>query len=476
MFSYQFGIVTRMKGLVAMNKILKSIIIASTFMSVSANELVDKIEKFKWENIDVTYIQDDKFPTYNVTIFFADGAIKDGRTKGVTKMMFDLLESGTNRFSLNEIADNLEFYGVSTSSNVTHEFSSYSYNGLAKDIIPTTKKICHIFRDAVYPAQELSKAKKSLTAQRQNLVSDHGELASTAFRTISLKGTPYVSDVRGRLADIKRIKRSYLQSRLKYFRDDVKKKVYITGPRSILKIKNIVTNECGFDSKASFVRNLDTEVKEIKKFNPEKPLIHFVEVPKANQAQVRAGIYMAKKEDPGFENLEFMSQYLGGGFTSILVKELRTKRGLTYSAWATAGMQKDYGRSILSTFTKEETVNQMVQEVIKILKDNSQAENISMEEIEKVRKAVKGGFAFQFQKPSSFMRQLVSLDNSQVDIKRFLEYTNSVDKITQEDVAKTIYSAFPYDKVQIVVLGDKKMMNALKKIAKIKVYSYKNFL
>lgn len=462
-----------------MKNILNKVLITSLLLGAGqlyANELVDRIEKMKWENIDVTYIQDDKFPTYNVTIFFADGAMKDGRTKGVTNMMFDLLESGTNRFSLNEIADNLEFYGVSTSSNVTHEYSSYSYSGLSKDIIPTTKKICHIFRDAVYPKKELAKAKKLLRAQRQNLVSNPGALASTAFRDISLRGTPYVSDVKGRLSDLKRMRRSYLLDRLKYFREDVKKKVYITGPRTVLNIKNIITNECGFNSKASFTRTLDSKVKELRPFDPQKPVIHFVEVPKANQAQVRAGIFMAKDKDPGFENLEFMSQYLGGGFTSILVKELRTKRGLTYSAWATAGMQKDYGRSILSTFTKEETVGQMVQEVIKILKDNSEAKNIAMSEIEKVRKAVKGGFAFQFQKPSSFMRQLVNLDNANVDIKRFLEYTSSVDKISQEDVAKTVYAAFPYDKVKIVVLGDKSMKKALRKIGKVKVYNYKNFL
>lgn len=462
-----------------MKNILNKVLITSMLFassSVVANELVDKIEKSKWNNIDVTYIQDDKFPTYNVTIYFADGAMKDGRTKGVTNMMFDLLESGTNRFSLNEIADNLEFYGVSTASNVTHEYSSYSYNGLVKDIIPTTKKVCHIFKDAVYPQKELTKAKKLLRAQRQNLVSNHGQLASTAFRDISLRGTPYVSDVQGRLTDLKRMKRSYLTSRLSYFRNDVKKKIYITGPRSVLNIKNIITEECGFNTSAEYVRTLETKVKELKAFDPEKPIIHFVEVPKANQAQVRAGIYMAKNEDPGFENLEFMSQYLGGGFTSILVKELRTKRGLTYSAWATAGMQKDYGRSILSTFTKEETVAQMVKEVITILKDNANGENISMEEIKKVRKAVKGGFAFQFQKPSSFMRQLVSLDNSQVNIKRFLGYTDSVDKISREDVAKTVYAAFPYDKVRIIVLGDKKMKKALRKIGTVKTYNYKSFL
>lgn len=457
-------------------KNIGKIISLATLVSftISANDLTDRIEKMSWDNIDVTYIEDNKFPTYDITIFFADGAIKDGRTKGVTQMMFNLLESGTNRFSLNEIADNLEYYGVSTSSNVTHEFSSYTFSGLSKDIIPTTKKICHIFRDAVYPKKELAKAKKSIIAQKQNIISNPGQLSSVAFRDISLRGTPYVSDVGGRLSDIKRMKSNYLKDRLKYFRNDVKKKLYITGPRTVLNIRNIIKKECGFNTKADFVRTVTTRPKKLQTF--KKPIIHFVEVPKANQAQIKVGTYMSKEQDPGFENLEFMSQYLGGGFTSILVKELRTKRGLTYSAWATAGMQKDYGRSILATFTKEETVNQMVEEILKILKDNSEPSKISMGEIEKVRKSIKCGFAFQFQKPSSFMRQLVSLDNTGLDISRFLNYTSYVDNMSQEDVAKTVYAAFPYDKLIIVVLGDKGIKKSLQKIGKVKTYSYKSFL
>ena len=222
------------------NTVKIAVALVLTSIVANANDLTDRIEKMQWDEIDVTYIEDDKFPTYNISILFADGALKDRRVKGVTSMMFDLLESGTNRFSLNEIADNLEFYGVSTGSNVTHEYSSYSYSGLSKDIVPTTKKICHVFRDAVYPVKELRKAKSLMKAQRQNLISNHGQLSSTAFRDISLRGTPYVSDVKGRLRDIKRIKASYLKSRLKYFRNDVKKKIYITGPRSVLRIRNII--------------------------------------------------------------------------------------------------------------------------------------------------------------------------------------------------------------------------------------------
>ena len=80
-------------------------------------------------------------------------------------------------------------------------------------------------------------------------------------------------------------------------------------------------------------------------------------VPKANQAQIRVGRYLTYDESKkDHELMSLASKYMGGGFTSRLMQELRVKRGLTYSAGAYASTQKTYGRSGISTFTKNNTL------------------------------------------------------------------------------------------------------------------------
>ena len=54
------------------------------------------------------------------------------------------------------------------------------------------------------------------------------------------------------------------------------------------------------------------------------------------------------------------SEYLGGGFSSRLNEEIRVNRNLTYSIWSKISGQKYYGRSIIATFTKNETIREII--------------------------------------------------------------------------------------------------------------------
>ena len=175
------------------------------------------------------------------------------------------------------------------------------------------------------------------------MTNNPGSLASKAFREISLAGTPFVNPVSGKIKTIKKIRSKNLRNKLYYFNEKVKKKIYVTGPKSVLDIKKIVTNECGWNTKADFERKVS--YKKPKR----SPLIHLISVPKANQARVVAGKFLGPGEFENSEQLSVAGQYLGGGFTSVLMEELRVKRGLTYTASAFAGGQKDYGHRRLLT-------------------------------------------------------------------------------------------------------------------------------
>ncbi len=428
-------------------------------------------QKFMWDDIEVTWIEDNKLPLYNITVYFADGALSDGRKLGETELMFSLLSTGTNRFSLKEIADNLEFYGVYTDAKVVHEYSTYSIAGMVKDIIPTVKKVCHLFKDATFPNKELVKAKKNITTSIKNVVNSHGRLASMAFREINLKGTPFANPVSGKLDTIKRVKSRDLKNKLVYFNEKVKKKIYISGPKKALDTKNVFLNECGWSKDANFQRNVTFN----KKSKPGK--VHLVTVPKANQAQVMIGKFLVPGEFENFEDLQVASHFLGGGFSSVLMKELRTKRGLTYTAYAYAGRQKDYGRSVISTFTKNETLPELLKVTKDILSKYSK-EEIDNKELTKIIKSLTGSYIFQFEEPSKFIKELMFFDHIGIDHKRIFEFNKTISKLNTEDLKETIEKIFPESGVDIVILGDKSLLGAIKKSGykNVQVHSYREFL
>lgn len=454
-------------------KIFSTLSLLAISVAPLALQAKSDIKTFSWKGIPVTYLEDDRLPTYNVSVYFSDGALSDeSGVPGETNAMFSLLTAGTRRYSQKDIADNLEFYGAGFGPYVTHEYSTYSVSGLVKDMVPTLKKICHLFADATFPEAEINKEKKRAKSALISIVNDHSSLASRAFREIQLAGSPFAYPVEGKMKDIDKLKREALLKKLDYFNKKVAKHIYITGPREVLESEAIFTNDCGWNLSADFKREVgNLDVKDVK----NGPDFYLITVKDANQAQVRMGQYLDQSEINEPELLGLTSEYLGGGFTSVLMREVRVKRGLTYSIGSFAAGQKYYGRSGISTFTRNETAEKLF-EVIKGVLERTADGHISDEDFERVRLAFIGSHPFSLERSSVFLSQLMSLDHVGEPYSRIERFPEILRSYTKEQVVKTFKDIFAWDKMKIVVVGDKSLAGQLSKFGSVKIQDYKDFL
>lgn len=434
----------------------------------------DKIKKLKWGDLDVVWIQDDRFPTYGISVYFADGSLSDApNEKGITSAMFSMLPSGTRRYSQKDISDNLEFYGAGYSGSVTHEYSTYSVGGLIKDSVPTMKKICHLFQDATFPKKEINKNIKRSLDRFRNLVDNHSALASMAFRQISLSGSPYDYPSGGKMKDIRRLNQKAMRKKLAYFNTSVKKRIYLAGPKEVLNLEKVIKEDCRWTGAGQNVRKV--EYKPIVDKSPEADIV-LVTVPKANQAQIRIGRFLNKGEFENRELLSLASEFLGGGFTSKLMRELRTNRGLTYTVGAFAAGQRDYGRAGISTFTKNETVDRLL-EVTKTTIDSIINGQYPISELERSRGSLAGSYPFRFENTGAYLNQLLFLDHLGASYDELYEFQKRVNKIESPQLNSAVKSLFGWAQQTIVIIGSPKLAKALKKkFGKIRVVSYKNFL
>jgi len=438
----------------------------------ASSDLKDRIHEMNWDGLDVVWLEEDGLPQYNLLFYFADGALSDSTSGlGQTSAMFNLLTAGTRRFSQRDISDNLEFFGVDFGARVTHEYSVFHVSGLVKDIIPTMKQICHLFKDATFPANELAKEKKRAEGSIRNMVNHHSALADLAFRELSMMGTPYNYPASGKLKDLKKITQKSLKAKLEYFNEKVKKKIYISGPKRALSVKNVINEECGFrGSEQNYVRQVDY------KYTPnDKPQIILVTVPKANQAQVRIGNFLTKPEVKNTELLTLSSGLLGGGFTSLLMRAVRFHQGLTYSINAFASGQRDYGRAGISTFTKNETVTELLK-TIKDVIERVENKQVSQEEFELARGYIVGSYPFGFEENMAFLSQLLSYDHEGRPYEDIYIFPNQVEKLSLDEVSKNTSEIFDWKRQTIVVLGDKSLLPKLKQLGNVQVMSYEKFL
>jgi zinc protease len=455
---------------------VKKMIVSALALLISlplfaANYGEDRIHHLKWQGLDVVWLEDNRFPTYSIEVFFADGALSDGKTPGATTAMLALLSSGTRRFDQKDIADNLEFFGTGFGSNVTHEYSTISVSGLVKDIIPTMKKVCHLFDDATFPKTEIDKNIKLAVSSAQNIVADHSALASRAFRELSLMPSPYGHPSGGKISDLKRINQALLKEKQHYFNSKVKKRIYLSGPKEVLGIESTVLNECGWKGGGDFVR---TSVYDAK-VTENGPQIILVPVARANQAQVRIGRLLAKGEFEDDELLTLASDFIAGGFTSKLMRELRVKRGLTYSVGAFAQGQKDYGRAAISTFTKNQTLGELLEVTRQTLTDIA-AGTFETEELERAQSGLAGGYPFRFENTGAYLTQLMFLDHVGDSYDRLYRFPEIIRGFNRDQVQAMVAKIFDWKKQTIVVVGDRSLEKELAKFGPVKVMKAEDFL
>ncbi|MBT3586693.1 MAG: insulinase family protein [Halobacteriovoraceae bacterium] len=459
-----------------MLKKLKLLLLSCFLVSLPAQAKlgIDSIVKLDWNGLEVVWLQDERFPTYNMQIYFGDGALSDPKgKKGLSSAVMSLLDAGTRRYDQKAIAENLEFFGAQYGGDSNHEYSSFTIAGLVKDRTPTIKMICHLFKDASFPKKEIKKARVRAVNGLKNMINSHGQLASRAFRELSLKGTPFSYPASGKIKDLGRIRQKDLKKKLDYLNKKVSKRIYITSPKEFLDIKHIVNEECGWkDQKGLYTRTTDYQPRK----NKNSPKIVLVTVPKANQAQVRVGKFLNKGDFSNPALLKLLSEYLGGGFTSKLFQEIRVKRGLSYSAWAYAAGQKDYGRSGIGTFTKNKTLIELLEVIEKTLGEVAGGK-IENKEVERAKGSLAGSYPFQFELNAAFLGQLLYLDHVGRSYSEVFEFPKQVSNLGKENLVNAAKSIFDWNAQTIVIVGPKKLLKVLKKkFPRVEMKSYKNFL
>jgi len=438
------------------------------FNGYSNSDLLNSIKRIPGKKINIVWLEDDKFPKYTASIYFEDGAVSDDLS-GLTQGVFDQLTSGTKAKSEKEINEILDFFGTSLKGSVTHEYSILTVQGLTKDVEPVANLVCELFNDSAFPDEALRSYIDRSQSRLRNLVTNHAALADRIFRSLSFKDTILDQPVEGTIASLSQLNSEKLRKRLNEMNNS-KKTLYISGPKDALQMSKI------FEEKCNWKNERRAQAREVQKPSLQSR-IYFVPVANANQSQIRIGRYLAAEEVVGKNDyFHFLSGFLGGGFTSKLIQELRVKRGLTYSANSYVSLQKDYGRAGIMTFTKSETTNEVLKIISEIFDQLGDERTVSEQEFKHHQGHEIGGYAFAFEASDALLGQIMLYDHQKRDLKDLVNFPANIAKMRIEDLVRSSAEVFPWERLTILVVGDKKLEKKLSNIRPVRVLKAEDFL
>ncbi len=187
---------------------------------------------------------------------------------------------------------------------------------------------------------------------------------------------------------------------------------------------------------------------------PEKTGIYLVDKTDVNQSEIRMIAPGIERRNPDYYALKVMNEIFGGGFSSRLFSNLRTKAGLAYSVGGGVGAEWNHpGLTALQIGTKTETTIDAIRglwEQIDLLKQQPPSE----EELKRAKDAILNSFIFLFDTPGKVLREQQTYELYGYPANFLESYRAGVEKVTTADVARVAGQYLHRDQMRVLVVGN----------------------
>ncbi|AEB12656.1 M16 family metallopeptidase [Marinithermus hydrothermalis] len=197
------------------------------------------------------------------------------------------------------------------------------------------------------------------------------------------------------------------------------------------------------------------EYPEIPPFNP-RPQPKVYHVPKQlAQSVILIGHPSVYAYTPAYNVLDVANGILGGsGFSSRIVTEIRTKRGLAYATGSslTQGFTFPgffFAFSISRADRTGEVIELMLQEIRRI-----REEGVSAEELERQRSIILNRAVFRFTSPHAVAQRTARAELLGLEPGYYERYLERVQTVTPEEVQAVAQAELRPEEVIILVVGD----------------------
>jgi zinc protease len=187
---------------------------------------------------------------------------------------------------------------------------------------------------------------------------------------------------------------------------------------------------------------------------PPQPGIFLVTKTDVTQTFVQMGHLGGELRNKDFPALSVAADVFGGGFSSRLFREVRTRLGYAYAVGADWAANYDHpGLFRISVSTKSQTTTETIEAILKQL-TRMRTSEITDEELKVAKDSVLNSLVFAFARPSSTLNRLVTYDYFNYPADFLTQYENAIKGVTRADVLRVSKQYFQPSELTIVAVGN----------------------
>lgn len=367
---------------------------------------------------------------------------------GLAGFTASLLEEGTAGQTSQEIARLVDSLGGSFETSAATDWISGSAAVLSRDFETGVRLVAESLRTPAFRPEDVERVRAEILGELQAAEDEPGYVASRVFRRALYGDAPYGHVVDGDPESIRRITRDEMVA---FHGKEIRPERTIcvaVGDVPTDRMKEVLSGALG-----SWAASGTAAPSR----NPEPPPPSRVLVDKPiSQANLIVGQIGVARDDPDYFPILLMNHVLGGGgFTSRLMKTIRTEGGLAYSVSSAFSSSRLPGPFQVVLQTKVESAGEALSLVHREIR-RLHEEGVTQAELDQAKAFLTGSFPLRLDsiaKLTGFLAQVEYFGLGDDYIERYAERVGAV---TVEAVARAAREHLHPERLVEVIVGPEK--------------------
>lgn len=334
-------------------------------LGVTAHASIDIQTWQTSKGVKVLFVEAPQLPMVDIEVTFDAGSARDEQQPGLANLTAAMLSAGTRQKNEQQISQGFNQLGAQFGGDAGRDSASFSLRSLTRDSLlnPALDLFAEVLAEPTFPQAILQRDKARLIQAIKQQQEQPNQVASQVFWRTLYANHPYAQPTEGTVESVETITAQDLKSFYQRYYVAQNAQVAMVGAISRAQAERIAERLTGGLAKGKKAPALPTPTPLQK---AEKEVVAF----NSEQTHYLLGQVGVKRGDRDYYAL-FLGNHLfgGSGFGSLLMQEVREKRGLVYSVYSYFAPMRVAGPWMIGLSTENAQAGEADQVVRKTLHD-----------------------------------------------------------------------------------------------------------
>lgn len=396
----------------------------------------------------VLFVRAEELPLLDVRLVFDAGAARDGELGGLASTVSRMLDEGTSSRDTTAIAAAFEQVGASYGASSYRDMAVAELRVLSDPAFrePALAVFGDVVAHPAFPAEPFSRIQQGSEVGQQQQEQSPAALASRLFYQEAYGSHPYAQPPTGTRSTLARLTREDLVR--------FHQRYYVARNLTIALVGDISRGEAEAVAEqlsgALPAGEPAPALPEAPRMSRARHLHH--EFP-SQQTHILLGAPGIRRGDPDYYALQVGNEILGGGaFTSLLMREIRQKRGLTYGVYSGFTPMRAEGPFMISLSTRADQSQEALRLARQLLTDFVR-QGPDEAAVKEARASIIQGFPMSASSNAGIVGYLGAIGFYDLPLDYLDQYLARISAVTAEDVRRAFRRHVRPDRLLAVTVG-----------------------